>query len=269
MSRVFCPLCTEMMEKALCSFSTTSALDLTVSSIMLMEATKEFFSFGLSTTCGIAYIDLQGTRADWEQLQAKARYWLDLLELQEWKQVLDPVLDQFVAAFDGHVRTGFWDSAYKWINPGSGDAYVHGWLHVFFPFLADGKPNYYHNTLRRGVLMQMINEQGGEVCRTGKQSNPWEMKEPVRAPGTDDFPRNLASVPLTWTYFGKPIELDMIGGVMLVQVQGDALAPRNGWVVARKLRDPQELIAEDERKLEELLQRIVTDMEARASRTVA
>ena len=98
-----------------------------------MNTFKEYFSFICKTSCGIPEIKLEGTVDDWKQLCERA-LGLAQFDLQWWIDPLKIILDQFVAAKEGHVNKDFWSSIYK-VRHGSGDPYISGWIIGLFPYI--------------------------------------------------------------------------------------------------------------------------------------
>ena len=79
---------------------------------------------------------MTGTKDDWVLLRKKAFRLLsskvDRKWGYEWKASLLPVLDRFVAAFDGTIDCLFWNSICK---SGGGGSWLSGWFNVLFPYI--------------------------------------------------------------------------------------------------------------------------------------
>ncbi len=118
-------------------FSTTGIVEKAAFEVTLMDAMQGYFTYKLSTLCGIPSFVLEGTPGDWQKLRADAAR-LETYELGWWTIHLLPVLDQFVAASQGEIDEAFWQSFYKW-NGMSGGAYFTGHLVTFFPYLGGGR----------------------------------------------------------------------------------------------------------------------------------
>ena len=126
-------------------FSTTTVTDQIVGCVILMGAMKKYFSYGVSCTCGIPRITLEGTKNDWEELLRRG----DRLseygnECVLWHRMLMPILRRFVATFDDprlekEEIHQFWKNMVQYNRPSSGQPYITGWLTAFCVFNQDGK----------------------------------------------------------------------------------------------------------------------------------
>jgi hypothetical protein len=93
----------------------------------------------MSYVCGIPRITLEGTPDDWQEIASRVE-WLETVGLQRWRDVLRPVLKQFVRAAAGDVETAFWRSIYRRTPPACDferrrAPEVTGWVIAFFPYL--------------------------------------------------------------------------------------------------------------------------------------
>ena len=80
-------------------FSTTTPLDVLAGKVTIMDVCKSFFEYTMMTCCGFPSVTLHGTKADWQQLQAKTTAALALCEqgfAKTWGAVLQSVLEKFV-----------------------------------------------------------------------------------------------------------------------------------------------------------------------------
>ena len=184
-------------------FSTTDPVSKAVSEVVLMEAMKSYFSYGLVTCCGIPEITLEGSPEDWRMIREKAEQ-LAQFDLDWWIPSLLPILDQFVAASCGDVDQGFWSDIYK-VNDDSGGPYCGGWILKLFPYLTRGR-------------------------------SPWIDKEPegsFSGATTDSFPSGLSRAPFVWQYFSTEYKMQFVGGFMAVKQdpKSFALRPELGWAV--------------------------------------
>ena len=81
---------------------------------------------------------LLGTKGDWLQLREKvadlAKYKLDW-----WISKLLPVIDKFVAAYNGESDPDFWNSCGKIAASGDSGSFpgFYGWLANFFPYIKE------------------------------------------------------------------------------------------------------------------------------------
>ena len=120
-------------------------------------------------------VTLTGTIEDWKSVQSRARRFSEFDDptLAEWAQVLDTVLEYFVAAFASmtyhlhpssslsppssfsyyillgpdDVDKDFWDRIAHYTGGGSGPRYLEGWVLAFVAFDEQGK--YFLNPLKK------------------------------------------------------------------------------------------------------------------------
>jgi hypothetical protein len=192
------------------TFSTSDAGARATHQIQLMASMKNYFSYTMRTMCGIPAVTLQGTRLDWAALRQRAeelgRYMTDDFA-QHWLATLLPVLDEFVDAYDGNVRHGFWQSMVKMRHTGGGSgshSFISGWIQAFYPYTCRGRP--------RAML-------------------PWQESYFV-GPEIGDLPTTVASAPVSWEYLGKTFPLHFHAGIAgCSQDATGALSPALGWYV--------------------------------------
>jgi len=193
-------------------FSTTTTVSKAASEITLMSAMKNYFSFGMSTCCGIPSITLLGTEEDWVSLRNRTEELGKVMQkdfTEYWMPLVLPLLDEFVASYRGSVKHGFWQSMVKLRNNGMGSGYaefISGWIQIFFPYLASGKLN--------------------------RELRPWHEMF-FHGPKPGEFPTIISSVPVDWDYNGSKFDLHFHAGITGVSqnaVDG-TLAPVIGWYV--------------------------------------
>jgi len=194
------------------TFSTTDAVSSAAHEITLMSAMKNYFSYGMSTCCGIPTITLLGSEEDWTALRERAENLANLMTpafSSFWMPLLLPVLDEFVRSYKGQVNHGFWQSMVKLrASSGSGArSVVSGWLQILYPYLKGGRLN---NSLR-----------------------PWQHMY-FQGPEPDEIPAILSSAPVDWNYYGTTYHLHFSAGfVGCTQDPIDgALTPAMGWYVS-------------------------------------
>ena len=134
-----------------CNFSTTGTLERITSQIGMMESVRKYFRYTMILRgCGIPDITLLGTPDDWKEIRSRIKR-LDDLDLGWWREMLEPVLDEFVNASEGRVNRDFWlDMVNKYAEAGPGvrgcgavvelPAQYNGWFTVFFPFCEEDIP---------------------------------------------------------------------------------------------------------------------------------
>tara|TARA_Y100000590_G_scaffold470551_1_gene666263 strand:- start:7810 stop:8832 length:1023 start_codon:yes stop_codon:yes gene_type:complete len=129
-------------------FSTTRPIDQAVAKVQMMSAMQEYFEFRGYLCCGLSEVILEGTLEDWNDLRARAQRLSEFGEVfKQWQEVLVPVLDQFIDAYQGRVDEDFWQRMVTSERLGSGsNRFLKGWFLVFSPFNAKGE--YHLNSLR-------------------------------------------------------------------------------------------------------------------------
>lgn len=124
-----------------CDFSTTGTVEKIISTSVIMNSFKKYFSYGRAICCcGINNVYFQGIREDWTKLINKtenlAQYDVD----GQMKKYIDHILiilNQFVNTWDGSVDVEFWNrimtTEEKRIGSG-GDVQtnIQGWILHFF-----------------------------------------------------------------------------------------------------------------------------------------
>ena len=183
------------------NFTTTGPVEKAAAEVVLMNAFKEYFDYRFCTLCGIPEITLRGTVDDWKQLRERA-LGLAQFDLQWWTDALKPILDQFVAASEGHVDKGFWSNLYKY-NGGSGGPYISGWIVDLFPYL--GSNHVIRNT---------------RIGSSGRVT-------------TADFPPGIVDTPFIWEYYGTEFKMHFYAGFMGASQNPTTLGIHSeiGWAV--------------------------------------
>jgi len=194
-------------------FTTSTTASTASSEIVLMSAMKNYFSYLMTTRCGIPNITLLGTEEDWISLRNRTEALGKLMKedfASYWMPLVLPILDEFVASYRGNVNHGFWQSMVKLRNNGMSSGrreFISGWMQIFFPYLASGNLN------------------------TGLQS--WQ-KMYFDGPNPKEFPKIVSSAPVDWNYWGTEFKMDFNAGITAVtQNSSDGmLFPEIGWYVS-------------------------------------
>jgi hypothetical protein len=195
-----------------------------------MSSMQKFFSYKMSTMCGIPHVNLLGSLEDWISLRQKTEELGKLMMPQfskKWMAALLPVLDQFVDAYKGEVNHLFWQSMVKKIQVGQGSGSytaLSGWINALYPYLNKDKENPF--------VMH------------------WEELVQDDGPEPQDFPNTMSSAPVEWNYFGTLYQLHFHAGMygMFQNPETLALSPRIGWFITH---DPAKTPEERIKQLEE------------------
>ncbi|KAH9918195.1 uncharacterized protein BXZ73DRAFT_105321 [Epithele typhae] len=129
-----------LVEWTLPDFTTSTAQDRIICSVLLMSTLAKYFDFSGGIICGLPSVTLLGERQDWASLLAR----LDRLpELGDkparWAELLRPVLRKFVKAFDGEVDVAFWSHIILHDDSLCGVDMISGWITAFCVWNAEGK----------------------------------------------------------------------------------------------------------------------------------
>lgn len=194
------------------NFSTTNHVNSMCSKVVLMAAMQEYFSYKLTTLCGIPEIKLLGEKDDWKLIKEKI---LDLnstiTSLSVWYNQLSDLIQNFIDAFDGNINNDFWDKIYK-TTGGSGGPYISGWILALFPYLKNNSKNYFVWE-KSWTFAYDINYMSGLV--------------------TSDFPIVLTNSSFIWQYLHNEYNMSFISGMVGVRFQEsiNALQPVFGYGV--------------------------------------
>lgn len=176
-------------------FSTTTASDRIVASILLMGVTQKYFEYVCSILCGLPSVTLLGEKADWENIYAR----LGKLEMygnepKMFCRVLRPVVARFVKSFEepeSEDVIGFWQRIATTERVGSGSSAYTGWITAFCFWNSRGSC-IYHGRYLEGSL-------GIDGVKYPKISS-------------DAIPAGYATVPVTIDDNGHIVESMMIAG---------------------------------------------------------
>jgi len=124
-----------------CDFSTTGVVQKIISTSVIMNSFKKYFSYGrMILCCGINNVYFQGVRDDWTKLIDKtanlAQYDVDS-KLTKYIENVLIILKEFVNTWDGAVNVDFWNRimATEEKRIGSGgqtQTMIEGWILHFF-----------------------------------------------------------------------------------------------------------------------------------------
>ncbi|MCJ1454846.1 hypothetical protein MMC28_005199 [Mycoblastus sanguinarius] len=120
----------ELREWIMPAFTTTTANDTVVASILMMGALQEYFNYTLMLLCDLSSVHLQGEKSDWEALFKKLTKLSTLgEEPAQFAKVLAPVLSRFVSSLD-HPSSqdiiAFWQQIFSVVRQGSGSTDYNG-----------------------------------------------------------------------------------------------------------------------------------------------
>ena len=216
-------------------FSTTGPAERMASQVVLMDCFKQYFCYQMIGVCGIPWITLQGTVADWRLLRKQALE-LRQYDLDWWLDELEPVLDHFVAAASGNADKDFWIRIYKLKKAYFQDR-INGWILTLFPYV-----NKRRGVIRRNKFMHVWKtDTFKEKPTVSKRRRPTPLHNPGDGPTditTSSFNLGVSSVPFHWECdaTGKQHPMIAFAGFMAATQNPETLAiqPEIGWAIADK-----------------------------------
>ncbi len=200
----------KLVELAQKSFQTTTPTTMASFNIALMETVQKYYSYGLTTRCGIPFVELGGSVDDWASLIDLVNY-IEQFDLKWWTDKLRPILAEFVNAANGNADVNFWGNILK-IDNESGGPYYNGWFINFYPYLVRDK-SMVRNSFKKTTFR---------------------------------FPSGLSTVPVEWDYFGEIFNMNFTAGFFGYTTTNDTICPEISWVVHEaKTLTPKELVDPD------------------------
>ncbi len=120
------------------NFSTSGPVERVARALVLLDAFQAFFEYEMQCLCGIPWVRLEGTAADWrliiEKVEALGRFGLEW-----WVASLRPVLRELLRSALGEPDPAFWRSIFQWREERGGyggpTTYVSGWIVRFVPWV--------------------------------------------------------------------------------------------------------------------------------------
>lgn len=198
------------------NFSQTNPIEQAALNLSIMDAMKEYFTFKVSTLCGISKVRLMGTKEDWVHLADKVKG-LAEYDFGWWVDIVHPILNEFVEAFSGKVNKRFWTSIYKQFSEGGSGAVtrVNGWFVNFFPYVeVDCK-------CQRNTYLRPLEKILENFVDNGYDHMP-----------LNDFPRGARQVPFVWNYMGAEKKMKFVSGFSGIQINKDGfIHPVVAWAI--------------------------------------
>lgn len=200
------------------NFTTTNTNDIISCGIVFMATTKKYFDFVCCLMCGIPYVTLEGTVADWENILQRLEK-LKSYKLDKWYDMLKAIMFEFIAAKKNAPNIGFWNRICNHLGGGSGPSYISGWLTAFAVFDEDGN---------------WTDHKNNEMLRMSS-SNSAEEEWPVI--DIAEIPSGIVNVDVKITDGENEYESVMFAGHVGYEVLEDncTLRPQIGWGIALKL----------------------------------
>lgn len=172
---------------------TTTENTMAAINVSVLDAFSNYYSYSLSTMCGIPSITLKGSVEDWENLKSLVHY-LGQYDFTWYTDKMEEILDEFINAAKGKENVAFWQEFVK-KSGGSGGPYYSGHIVYFFPYLGDNK----------------------------YQKNKFDTIT------SSCVPSGLSTVPFKWNYLGTIYDMKFIAGFTSLGVNGNAVYPDVAW----------------------------------------
>lgn len=211
-------------------FSTTTRTERTAYQISLLESYKQSFTYVGETGCGIPSITLKGGKEDWQQIYRNLEM-LDEIELGWWKEVLEPVICEFVDVYDGKINLSFWSDIYK-NSKRYGNFYLSGWIIKFFPYIVEKEAVDYENS-------DFDEDFGGYKVGRHYKLNPFINNTDylMAKLTTRNLPSGLSSIDIVWDNKKTNSKTDVVlysGFMGMKQYSNKSLEPFIGWAATEK-----------------------------------
>lgn len=212
-----------IIEWILPAFTTTTFTDILVCGVTTMAAMQNYFSYSMSSFCGIPNVTLLGTTADYEDLSRRVDRLLEFDNgtgvMKKWHEYLKPIFVELVRASQGNHSPEFWSRVYANHSEESGSSFMSGWSTAFCCFTGNGKWQGDAHTYKRW---------NDDLKTFDLHTSVYPVID------TSDIPSGIVSVPVRLVY---PDESEhktrMFAGSFAMNVIGDcALAPRLDWAMA-------------------------------------
>ena len=204
-------------------FSTTGQTERIASQITLMESLKSYFHYIAGRlACGIPYIILKGTPADWRKVAEKVQG-LEAYNMGWWTKELKPIIAEFVKTAEGHPDNKFWKDIVMEDRPdrlrGGGCSMetptnLDGWIVKLFP------------NMKKGEIRTTIPQTQMQGAELSEVKFKYQVLEPFTMKVLEETDIAL--------YAG-------FVGVTVDEATG-AIEPKIGWI-ARKVDEEGELLA--------------------------
>ena len=199
----------ELQKFIIPNWTTTTDVDRTVASILMMGSMQKYFTYRSTLMCGIPSVTLLGVRADWEDMLKRLDKLPELgAETAMFATLLRPILRHFIASFDPEPSPAvldFW-SRIAHEQHGSGMHYISGWITAFC-FWGEKGQCLLGSSLKPPYTAQSRNHAGCELDEVFYHSLD-----------TKDIPYGFASVPLTVNDNGTIYKTRMLAGLLGIQV---------------------------------------------------
>ncbi len=231
--------------------------------IALMDAMQSYFSYWGTLSCGIPEIILEGTPADWQQVEERTAR-LAQYDLQWWISDLQPILAEFTRAAKGQPNRDFWVNIVRDLHDfGCGDpseTFLTGWIMRFFPYITTA------GEWQRNPLIGLKTEQLYTVISKKQHSSSNNQPQGHYTMCTDkekqvvhyigpkvtlsDIPPGISEAILNMDDNGRLLKMELKAGFLGIRQDPGthALRPVIGWVIVDTGEQPDQEAVEAYKK---------------------
>ena len=199
-------------------FSTSTAIDKFVSKTMLMAISSEYYTYTIMTLCGIPQIFIKGKKKDWEKLKSSFDNLANILDMPWWAEQIDPILNEFVNAFEKKYNMEFWRSIYKDVPRGKGSGTqpkINGWITKFFPYI-DKTGEYKADKDLIEEAFKSWSEEEKKIFKARMEADSIASRQHrtnwSKSLDYKDFTIGKNDVPIKWKYLDREIPLKLSTG---------------------------------------------------------
>ena len=205
----------DIADLMVCDFSTTTPIIRTASQVVMMDALKQYFDYRLYAICGIPWIIVRGSVADWKKIRERVEI-ISQYDLDWWTKRLLPICDRIIETVAGKPNLEFWQHICKPQGIYGGEV-ITGWLADLFPYLKDDITN--SPTMKNPILEKPREE------LTIDDGIPPRM-----------FPNGISQASFTLNTLREEFQLELIAGFIGVcqNQQTGCLHPEIGWGVRKQ-----------------------------------
>lgn len=177
--------------------------------ISFMDAASKFYSYSMSTCCGIPSFRIEGTTKDWQKILTSVGELKNMIpELTNYFGGLESILTPIKNTVEtGKVDQKFWSNIYK-IGGGSGGPYSNGWFNNLYA-------HEYKMSYKTGETKAVLK----------KEAADWSHIK------LNEYPSGISNVAFNWNYHGELFPMALVAGVTAVEMYEGVLTPRLGVAV--------------------------------------
>ena len=234
--------------------------------VAIMDIMKHYFEYVVLAGCGFPQITLKGTKDDWILLKKKLEAILKQKVLKEfavkWATAITPVIDRFIAAYDGDIDCLFWNSMLRRGAAGgsfpgiSGQTnidrrdkklYYSGWFNVFFPLINPSGRGYGYRMVDKSQKKEAdIKFEDNNYCVAYSDSNEYVtcgLDGGAHGPEMGQFSSGISSAPVKYVdvITRKTYDMKFVAGFIGCAQEKRTLevTPKIGWLIGEKVGMPK------------------------------